>query len=356
MIELLLDRDSNIEITETIVVAAAKNKYGKDMMELLLHRDPNIEITEAVVVAAAGDGIGVMKLLLDRNPNIKITKAVVVAAVGHYSGTNMIKMLLNQDPNIEITEEVMTAAVVGNSRKPYGRAEMVEFLLDRNPNIEITETVLVVAARNENDANARKVMELMLDRDPNIEITETVVAAAAGNGDDETVMELLLARENIQITQAVAVAAVSNEDNGYEVMQLLLVTDRKLDITMSILTAAAENRRCRKGVIGLLARNSNIKIRDAGLKAIATFSILNTSELGFTFGGFLGLPCRGRFYVVGSCNEEFNRNIVATSLILSLIQTSADSGQVNTTGQKHGSVVYSNVAPVICFSSCADLF
>lgn len=68
-----------------------------------------------------------MKLLLDRNPNIKITEAVVVAAVGHYSGTNMI----NQDPNIEITE-----------------------------------TVLVVAARNENDANARKVMELLLDRDP----------------------------------------------------------------------------------------------------------------------------------------------------------------------------------------------
>jgi len=107
-----------------------------------------------------------MKLLLDRNPNIKITEAVVVAAVGHYSGTNMIKMLLNQDPNIEITEEIMTATVVGNSKKPYGRAEMVEFLLDRNPNIEITETVLVVAARNENDANARKVMELLLDRDP----------------------------------------------------------------------------------------------------------------------------------------------------------------------------------------------
>jgi hypothetical protein len=114
-------------------------------------------------------------------------------------------------------------------------------------------------------------MKLLLDRDPNIEITEAVVAAAAGNGDDERVMELLLARENIQITQAVAVAAVSNEDNGYEVMQLLLATDRKLVITMSILTAAAENRRCGKGVIGLLARNSNIKIRDAGLKAIVTF-------------------------------------------------------------------------------------
>jgi hypothetical protein len=54
MIELLLDRDPNIEITEAVVVAVAKNKYGKNMIELLLDRDPNIEITEAVVVAAAG--------------------------------------------------------------------------------------------------------------------------------------------------------------------------------------------------------------------------------------------------------------------------------------------------------------
>jgi hypothetical protein len=55
--ELLLQRDASIEITEAIVTAAAGNgSSGKEVMELLLQRDASIEITEAIVTAAAGNG------------------------------------------------------------------------------------------------------------------------------------------------------------------------------------------------------------------------------------------------------------------------------------------------------------
>jgi hypothetical protein len=56
--ELLLQRDATIEITEAIVTAAAGNwDSGKEVMELLLQRDATIEITEAIVTAAAGNWI-----------------------------------------------------------------------------------------------------------------------------------------------------------------------------------------------------------------------------------------------------------------------------------------------------------
>jgi len=64
IMELLLARDANIEITEAVVTVAAGNKRnGKEVMELLLARDANIEITEAVVAAAA-EQHEVVKLLL----------------------------------------------------------------------------------------------------------------------------------------------------------------------------------------------------------------------------------------------------------------------------------------------------
>ncbi|KAN0080609.1 hypothetical protein V8E54_003813 [Elaphomyces granulatus] len=84
---LLLDRRGDqIQITEDVVKAAAKNgkeitedavktatgnwRYGREVMELLLdQRGDQIRITEAVVKAAAsneGNGRKVMALLLDR--------------------------------------------------------------------------------------------------------------------------------------------------------------------------------------------------------------------------------------------------------------------------------------------------
>jgi hypothetical protein len=54
--ELLLQRDPTIEITEPIVTAAAGTISGKEVMELLQQRDATIVITEAIVTEAAGNG------------------------------------------------------------------------------------------------------------------------------------------------------------------------------------------------------------------------------------------------------------------------------------------------------------
>jgi hypothetical protein len=103
VMQLLLQRDPSIGITEAIVTAAAKNpNSGKEVMELLLQRDASIEITEAIVTAAAGNeysGKEVMELLLQRDATIEITETIATAAAGNPdSGKEVMELLRREMP------------------------------------------------------------------------------------------------------------------------------------------------------------------------------------------------------------------------------------------------------------------
>jgi hypothetical protein len=54
MIQLLLNRDGKIQITEEIVKIIAGGN-DKEMMQLLLNRNREIQINEKIVKAAAGN-------------------------------------------------------------------------------------------------------------------------------------------------------------------------------------------------------------------------------------------------------------------------------------------------------------
>jgi hypothetical protein len=236
VIELLLQRDARIEITEAVVTTAAGN--GKEVIELLLQRDATIEITEAIVTAAAGNwqsGREVIELLLQRDATVEITEAIVTAAAGnHYGGKEVMELLLQRDASIEITEAIVTAAAGSH----YSGKEVMELLLQRDATIEITEAIVTAAAGNWNCG--KEVIELLLQRDATVEITEAIVTAAAGNYFGwEEVMELLLQRDaSIEITEAVVTAAAGNRYSGKRVMELLLRTERAI-VTKSSLIAAA---------------------------------------------------------------------------------------------------------------------
>jgi hypothetical protein len=85
VLELLLDQergDTNIQITEAVLVAAANNLDGCKMMKILLEREGSeIEITEAVITVAtkgSDKGIEVWRLLMDWSGNTgHVTEAVL---------------------------------------------------------------------------------------------------------------------------------------------------------------------------------------------------------------------------------------------------------------------------------------
>jgi hypothetical protein len=114
VMELLLQRDATIEITEAIVTAAAGNRSnGKEVMELLLQRDATIEITEAIVTAATGhsdSGTEVMELLLQRDATIEITEAIVTAAARNRDSRKQVMKLSLQTARTFVTKSSLIAA------------------------------------------------------------------------------------------------------------------------------------------------------------------------------------------------------------------------------------------------------
>jgi hypothetical protein len=190
------------------------------MIVMLKRRRDGEQITEEEVVKIARSSEGPMKLLLDqRGSEIQITEGVIAAAARNgKSGKAVIKLLLDQrGSEIQITEGVVTAAA-GNEKS--GKAVMKLLLGRRRSEVQITEGGVAKIAKLFDE----EVMRLLLDqRESKVQITERVVTAAAGNQKSgKAVMGLLLDRRGseVQITEDVAAKIIKLFDG--EVRELVL--------------------------------------------------------------------------------------------------------------------------------------
>jgi predicted Fe-Mo cluster-binding NifX family protein len=115
--------------------------------------------------------------------------------------------------------------------------------------------VEVVKAAAGNDNNGKEVMALLLDqRGADIVITEEVVKAAAGNDNNgKEVMALLLDQRgaDVVITEEVVKAAVGNYSNGKEMMALLL-NRRGVGVPITEEAIAMVVQNFGKGIVALL--------------------------------------------------------------------------------------------------------
>jgi ankyrin repeat protein len=105
-----------------------------------------------------------------------------------------------------------------------GHVDVLSLLLDKAASDRILDRVTIAAAKNEE--NGKEIVELLLDRrGDQITITEEVVMAAAKNGGNgKEVVTLLLDRrgDRIPITEETVTAAEMNQKNREEVIDLLL--------------------------------------------------------------------------------------------------------------------------------------
>ncbi|KAI6777606.1 Ankyrin-1, partial [Emericellopsis cladophorae] len=242
---LLTHRGDQVAISESVILAAAKNETSAaEVMELLLaHRGDRVTITENIVKVASRNwrnGAEVMKLLLDRRAEeVTITEDVVKAAAGNSgNGAKVMKIILTQGGLGTITENGI-AAVANN----FGPDVTEVLLAHRGDQVTITEDIVKAAARN--SAHGAQVMEVLLDRRADqIKITEGIVKVAAGNWHNGAeVMEVLQDRrgDQITITNNVVEAAAGNSGNGTKVIKILLTREGIGAITASGITALARN-------------------------------------------------------------------------------------------------------------------
>ncbi|OWT42731.1 NACHT domain-containing protein [Pochonia chlamydosporia 170] len=290
------------------VTAAESERKGMETLAMLLDRKgEEIKITEKVVMAAAGEkagGSGVMAMLLDRRgEEIQITEEVVMAALqNRWSGQEILAVLLDRKgQEIETTKTLVTVAAMGSKR---GKVILTMLLERRGEEIKITEEVLIAAAKNER--SGKEILTMLLDRKgEEIKITGEVVMAAANNTESGSgIMTVLLDRKgddvkitddmveefvrkfdkffmsallgwkggDIKITEKLLIAAAKNEQNGREVLAVLV--DKKgeeIKITAEVIAAVSENLRNWQAIMVLLLcqKGENIQITDDAVAEIA---------------------------------------------------------------------------------------
>lgn len=261
-IKMLISRGPDIDITGTILTAAAANwRFGSQAVALALEIKPDIPISEAVVLAATRNqkcGIEVMAALFATNREFEMTEAALAAwESDQVLGETFLKIMLGLCPTIKATEAVLVTAANGGK---YG-LKIITLMASIYPNLQVTEATILAAVSNR--CYGERAMQILQAVDPGIIITERALIRAAGNGwCGDRILENLLARSpNTAITEQVILNEVGNDLGGDRTLAVLLAHNPDAVITEETLIRAAKNRLCGHEMIALLLnRNSDLEI------------------------------------------------------------------------------------------------
>lgn len=250
VIKMLIARLPGMEITDPILRAAASNsKCGELLIPMLLSMAPDIPISADVLMAAAMNDREVLELLLAKNSNIEVTGAILGAgAAVQWWGRKMLGMVLARHPTTLATVAVPLSREIDMQY----HLNIIAMLLIGYPNLKITEVTVIAAVRS--TVFPLQVLRLLLVTDPDILLTEQIVIETAKNtqSGSELLACLLTRYPDFMITEQIVIEVVKNWAYGLEMIGFLLTRNRNVEITERVLMAAAKNSTCGRGILFLL--------------------------------------------------------------------------------------------------------
>ena len=148
---LLTSICSKIEITNTILKAAARNWGGADVFKIILQRRPGIQVSEKLLLTAAASwkgGEDTMRMLLQKTRPIHFSLSFIDSAASNcYSGSNFIRILLTERGSELRSRKILfeLPSIVFRAAAQYwpDGAEVVQLLLQEG-NFKIVITTDVV--------------------------------------------------------------------------------------------------------------------------------------------------------------------------------------------------------------------
>ena len=249
ILKLLVGHSKRIRITEDLMIAAASNNNsGRELVELLLSRSSEPNITTKVLIAAAAflppnSSFSVLKVVLEhlRNDHL-ITKDVLASAAGNaHFGKENLQLLLARFPNDDVHEVMLKAVAI--SEPPEGYKDD-----DLYPNGDWAS----LYCRQDHVWPIEHVMEYLLER-PTAEITPEVIRLVAGNRTcGYQLMRLLLShpKNRVSVIPSVTLMTASNMEQG-DIIMKILIEERleEIDITPNVILAAEANETCGKAIL-----------------------------------------------------------------------------------------------------------
>lgn len=277
IVDAVLASSPDIEITDTIMVNAVRNrKYSMPILEILAAVDTSIECTSPVIEAAMEDPDPedlLLQLLRRAWDNVNEGIMLAAAKTGFHTSL-LLNLLISKGGAHHVTEAVMIA-VGENTHSP---TDDLAVLLSAGATIEVNDAFLAATLRNR-WTPVRKIKSLLAEY-PEIPITEEVLVAAASNSIEpgQIIKWLLSGDSNLTVTDAVIITAARNPRVTQAVLSWLRGLIPAIENPERLLIAAAES--CdQEHFWSLWHSNSDILISPAVLNAILRYSYRYHSDL-----------------------------------------------------------------------------
>ncbi|PKX90610.1 uncharacterized protein P174DRAFT_266817 [Aspergillus novofumigatus IBT 16806] len=171
MRSLLAGRPS-IWISEGILAGAARNKQGRQLLQLLLTPSREVQDTERIFVAAARNeecGLEIIHFLIEYGLEIPANEKVWQSAAGHEkNGREILDLLLAHQGRVVDSEGVILAAAANTE----SGKRIIELLLEYGC-CELVLTDAMILAATHNTRDGKEIIDLFLDHSQNdIRFTE----------------------------------------------------------------------------------------------------------------------------------------------------------------------------------------
>ncbi|KAI0427485.1 hypothetical protein F5Y09DRAFT_316175 [Xylaria sp. FL1042] len=264
--KVFLEAQPEVPITEAIVTAAATNSWGKEKVVAILFesRENQIPIPEAVLETAARNSKVLKTILIRTGIAIPKSTRVLIPAAEFWNRKELADLFNKHE--MQVTEGAFEAA----ARNTWDGEKVMAYLLKKNNNkILIKDTVFKIATRNWEKGG--KIMALLLKRaGSDFEVPEEVAADVARHFSHK-LLSSLLRRKKVPVTGRLVEAAANNTWQGDKMMKLLLKTWRPDSTVLDpVLEAAAKNiGKGDKIMAILLDKLPNIEIKQSVIESAA---------------------------------------------------------------------------------------
>ncbi|OBT64762.1 hypothetical protein VE03_06549 [Pseudogymnoascus sp. 23342-1-I1] len=254
----------HMRITSASLQVAATNMSTSDAVKWVLDYDSTLEITSAVFEAAACGKFSLPKLeaLEKRSSGVKMTNQLLIASA-MCRDTKTLQWALDRSDVAHITPQVLECAA-GVYRKD--NVSTMKLITTYNPLVAITEETLTRICQMASwDIRP---LEWILTVYPRLSLSETPMAALLRRGQSAAVVKTIKEHlPKLNITHTLLAAAAKNEHTK-GALELILAFNIRGLLSESILTAiAGSNRAASKLEVLLRMHPAAVKVSDTVLRA-----------------------------------------------------------------------------------------
>ena len=266
VLQLVLDRTKDFELTGKVLLAAANNRYfGDSLVAQLLDKVNLHDCIDELLVEAAGNkalGLEILLLIQRENGHINVSQKALERAAG-YGSVQTMEFLLNHT-SAPVTEAIVMRALMSNS------GDMVQLVFERATDLSITRAMVSAAAPRIHNKKRLFLWERVRAAEMTEDVSKDLAQATIEDGiPDKANIEICLDHVKDLVLTPKAISNIAwRGDDSVPLLELLIDHGAVVPITLEILQAAATSKEPAM-ITFLLERSDGIELTDDIFRAAA---------------------------------------------------------------------------------------